>query len=153
MAVVQDTADTVFENLLFFEREVPQPQIVKQEIDTLMPKLRKIGINHKNIVISKVVRTNPVKKTMLMQMRMPIDVNDQLDQFLADNPQYALEPSFTIKKGVKLVISNNEQDFRNGIQQLMSQRPGFDMSQNPIIEMSRISFDGKVMGFELFLED
>ena len=153
MAVIQDTDSTTFENLLFFEREVAQPQIVKWEIDVLMPKLRKIGINHKNIVISKVVQTNPVKKTMLMQIRMPIDVNEQLDQFLADNPQYSLEPSFAIKKGLKLVITNNEQDFRNGIQRLMSQRPGFDMSQNPIIEMSRISYDGKVMGFELFLEN
>lgn len=64
-----------------------------------------------------------------------------------------MEQSFVIRRGIKLAISNNEQDFRTGIQQLMELRPEFDMSKNPIIELSRISFNGRVLGFELFLED
>lgn len=156
MATIIETNEIVFENLLFFEREVTQPQIVKRELDTIMPKLRKIGVNHKGIVISKMVKTDHVKKTMVMQMRMPIDTSqqtEQLQQFFLNNPQYSLESGFTIKKGVKIVITNSEQDFRAGIQQLMERRPDFNMVHNPIIELSHISFDGKVLGFELFLED
>lgn len=152
MATIIDTEEIVFENLLFFEREVAKPQIIKREIDMIMPNLHKIGVNHKNIVISKVIDTNPVKKTIRMQMRIPIEVNDNLEQFLEEHPQYMMEPSFTIAKGVKLAISNSEQEFRAGILQLMEKRPDFDMSHNPIIELSHISFDGRVLEFELFLE-
>lgn len=153
MAMISETEDMIFDNILFFEREVTQPQIVKREIDVVMLKLRKIAVNHKNIVISKVVQTNPTKKTMTMQLRIPIEVNEQLLDFFRENPQYEFEQSFVIQKGVKLVISNNEQDFRAGIRQLMELRPGFDISSNPIVELSRISYDGRVLGFELFLEE
>lgn len=153
MAIVENSEPEIFENLLFFEREVPNPQIVKREIDSIMPKLRKIGVKHKNIVISKVINTNSTKKTMLMQIRIPINESHQLAQFFEDNPQYILESSFVIKKGVKIIIDNNEREFHNGIKLLMARRPDFDMSQNHIIELSHISFDGKVLGFELFLED
>lgn len=153
MATISETENIVFEDLLFFEREVTRPQIVKQEIDAVMPKLRKLGINHKNIVISKVVHTNLIKKTMTIQLRIPIEVNERLFDFFRENQQYKLEKSFVIHKGIKLEISNNERDFHAGIQQLMDLRPGFDMSNNLIIEMSRISYDGRVLGFELFLEE
>lgn len=73
MATISETENIVFEDLLFFEHEVTRPQIVKQEIDAVMPKLRKLGINHKNIVISKVVHTNLIKKTMTIQLRIPIE--------------------------------------------------------------------------------
>ncbi len=152
-ATISDTEAVVFDNLLFFEREVTRPQIVKQEIDIIMPKLRKIGVNHKNIVISKVIRTDPIRKTMTVQIHIPLKTNERLKQFFCDNLQYTLEHSFVIQKGVKLVISNSEREFRAGIQRLMELRPGFDMKNNPIIELSHISFDGRVLGFELFLED
>ena len=84
---------------------------------------------------------------------MPIDVNDSLLEFIDENPRYSLENNFSIGKGLKLVISNNEDEFREGINQLMKRRPDFDMSKNPIVEMSHISYDGTVMSFELFLED
>lgn len=81
MSLIFETEDLIFENLLLFEREVTQPQIVKKEIDDVMPKLRKIGVNHKNTVISKVIQTNPVKKTMTVQIRIPIEINEQLPDF------------------------------------------------------------------------
>ncbi|WP_073997515.1 hypothetical protein [Anaerococcus urinomassiliensis] len=142
-----------FEDLFFFEREVTQPQIIKKELDKIMPKLRKIGVEHKNIVISKVVGKNPTKKTMMIQIRVPISVNDKLSDFLKDYPQYELEKKFTIDEGVKLTITNNEKEFREGIKLLMNQRPGLDLSNNSIIEVSQISYYGDVIGFELFLED
>ncbi|WP_296143190.1 hypothetical protein [uncultured Anaerococcus sp.] len=142
-----------FEDLFFFEREVTQPQIIKKELDMIMPKLRKIGIEHKNIVISKVVGKNPTKKTMLMQIRVPISINDGLSNFFKKHPQYELEKNFSINEGVKLAITNNENEFREGIKLLMKQRPDLDLSNNSIIELSHISYYGDVLDFELFLED
>ena len=153
MALLVETEEMIFNNLLFFEREVARPQTIKREIDMLMPRLHKIGVQHKNIVISRVIKNNHVKKTMLMQIHMPIDVNASLLEFIDENPRYSLENNFSIGKGLKLVISNNEDEFRDGINQLMKRRPDFDMSKNPIVEMSHISYDGTVMSFELFLED
>lgn len=153
MASIFETDGVMFQNLLFFEREVINPSAIKKELDTMMTKLRKIGVAHKNIVISKVIQVNRTKKTMIMQVRVPIDMNDQLMQFLYEYPQYKLESFFMIRKGLKLIVSNDEEDFSSGIQQLMKLRQGIDMSNNPIIELSRISFDGRVLGFELFYED
>lgn len=153
MSELVKTRKLNFEDLFFFEREVTQPQIIKKELDMIMPKLRKIGIEHKNIVISKVVGKNPTKKTMTIQIRVPISVNEEMSNFLNEYPQYELEKNFSIEEGVKLAISNNENEFREGIKLLMNQRPELDLSNNSIIEVSHISYYGDVIDFELFLED
>lgn len=133
---------------------------MKRNIDKLVDILNKMKINHKNKVITKVISRNNIKKTITMRIHIPVLKSDNIKTFLEKYPMYEYKNQFIIKKGYCISISNNMQDFKKAVELFMSKMSEgkavdlqkYDVSNNNIIEVSRIGYDGTVLGFDLYME-
>jgi len=145
--------------VICFIKEVSNANQIKAELERLVDKLKKSNIKHKNLTVTKVIDKNPVKKTVLMEVSVPIDANDAIGSFIETYPKYSSVACFKISSGYKISIPNNMNDFKAAVEMFLSklnENPdldSFDLYGNPIIEVAKIAHDGTILGFDLYLEN
>ncbi|MGL5972841.1 MAG: hypothetical protein ACRCZK_03925 [Oscillospiraceae bacterium] len=95
-----------------------------------------------------------------MQVSLLIKNLDDIDGFIMEHPMYSIINDFTIQQGYRISISNNMDDFKSAINLFVQKANedctdvnSFDLSNNPIIEVSKIAYDGSILGFDLYLEN
>lgn len=160
MELIVNNDDTLFVDLICFQSEVTNPQQMKKEIDKLVDILNKMKIKHKNKVITKVIGKNVVKKTMTMKIHIPIITNENVHKISEKYPMYKYQKEFLIKKGYMISISNDMAEFKKAVELFISKTnnnenadiQNYDVSNNNIIEVSKIGYDGSVLGFDLYME-
>lgn len=152
--------ESSFKDLICFKSEITNPQEMKKNIDKLVNLLNKMKIYHKNEVISKVIDKNSIKKTVTIQIYIPIQKSKNIDAFFYKYPAYKYQKEFIIKRGYWISISNNMEEFKKAVGLFISKMnneesinvQNYDVSNNSIIEVSRIGYDGAVLGFDLYME-
>lgn len=156
---VEKTLQTKFGMAINFKKQVSNPKQIGTEINHLIDKFKNFGINHKNLAVSRVVDKNSLRKTMTIELSIIIEPNDRINDFLKKYPKYYLKSDLTIEAGYKISISNNMEAFKSAIDLLVSRinedyqdANSMDLSQNPIIEVTKVAYDGSVLGFDLYLE-
>ena len=155
--IIRDSRE-IFNDLVCFEKEVANPRVIKSELDKLVERLNKNAVGHKNRVITNVIKRDNVKKTVTMKINVEVRDKTNIDNVLDRYPQYQYLPQYIIKEGYLISISNNMEDFNKAIHMLMKQVKKdfnieeYDFSKNSLIEVSKIGYDGSVLGFDLFLE-
>lgn len=154
-----EKASIKFGSVIGFQKEVTNPQQIKYEMDKLIKKLNENGIKHKNIAISKVLEKNIIKKTILIEASIVVDDGSIIEDFIINNPKYNLINDYCIEAGYMVSIANNANEFKSAIKLLMQTFSGentgidsYNLDKNKIIEVSRIAYDGTVLGFDLYWE-
>lgn len=160
MEITKRKEKEFFKDLICFESEIMNPQEMKKNIDKLVDILNKMKINHKNKVITKVISRNALKKTITMRIHIPVMESQNIQSFLNKYPMYEYLDEFIIKEGYFISISNKMTDFKKAVELFMQKMnesknvdiEKYDVSKNNIIEVSRIGYDGTVLGFDLYME-
>lgn len=159
MELITKEKEEGFEYLIYFEKEISNPNLIKRSLDDLVNKLNKTQVGHKNRVITKVIGRDKLKKSVTMRIYIEVDDKTKIDEFIEQYEMYKCLDKFTIEKGYMISISNNMEEFKQAVNMFMSEvkndnsgLDNYDVSNNNIIEVSRISYDGTVLGFDLYME-
>ncbi|MFZ5354006.1 MAG: hypothetical protein ACOZCL_14975 [Bacillota bacterium] len=147
----------VFENLIYFEKEVSNPRVMKNEIDALVDKLSQMKILHTHRVISRVISKDLIKKTVNMLIMIPIKDAAGVERFLQKHGQYGFMPKYELRESYRISIPNDMTDFRKAVEKFVEYSNSdsinsFDLKNNHVIEIAKIDMGGNVLGFDLHLE-
>lgn len=148
----------VFENLVCFEKELANPQIMKKEMDQLIRRLGKHKIQHTNRVITKVIQHHKERKTILMQIMVPIAAANDIDFFLADyDVEYFFIEEYMLKESIKASIPNDMNEFKRAVNAFVhyanvNDVNDLDFKNNHIIEIAKVDMHGTILGFDLHME-
>lgn len=161
MELINRNENEIFNNLICFEKEIINPKEMKKSIDKLVDLLNNMKIIHKNKVITKVIDKNKIKKTITMKIHIQVENTENIKDFIDKYPRYEYKKSFIIKKGYLISISNNMDQFKKAVKLYMKKTnnnshediENYDVCNNNIIEVSRIGYDGTVLGFDLYMEN
>lgn len=152
------TKGICLEPIIGFTKTVSSIVQIKREMDRMITTLRKYKIYHEGTAVSEVLRKNIEKKTIEMRAGVLISDEEKGADFLEKNPQYKMF-SFRINNGYKISIDNSETQFKEAVLLFMEKQNmttddinQYDLKNNPIIEVSHITHDGSVIGFDLYLE-
>ena len=78
----------IFEHLLRFRKEIDNPLVIKKDMDLLIKRLKKKGYYHTNRVITRVLEKDSRKKTIKLEIIVPVVKDKDLMYFIAQYPQY-----------------------------------------------------------------
>lgn len=147
----------VFQDIVYFVKEISNPMGMKSEMDSLIRRLDKFHHKHQNRVITKVISKQEDKKTITMMIMVPIDDRSNIEHFLEAYDQYAFQDNFVIKDSLKISIPNDMEEFKKAVHTFVeysnhSDVNEIDLSNNHIIEVSKVDYNGNIVGFDLHME-
>lgn len=147
----------VFQNLVVFKKEIANPLLMKKEMDKLIERLGKYGHKHCHKVITKVIERNEEKKTIILQIMVPIGDATNINMFLDVYDQYTFIDKYTLKDSICISISNNMKDFKRAVEKFVEYADvlnvnELDFKKNHIIEIAKVDTNGIVIGFDLHME-
>ena len=155
---ILETDGINLEPIIGFTKIISDITQVKKEMDRMIRTLRRYKIYHNGIAVSKVLNKNVEKKTIEIQVGVLINNDEKEEQFLKENSQYE-KFSFKISNAYKISINNSQEQFKKAVLLFMEKQNmatddinKYDLKNNPIIELSHITHDGTVIGFDLYLE-
>jgi hypothetical protein len=159
LELINREKEEVFDHLICFEREITNPNLIKKNMDELVNVLNKMQVGHKNRVITKVIGRDKIKKTVTMRIYIQVNDETKIDKFIEKYPMYKYVDKFIIEKGYLISISNSMEEFKQAVELFMNEvkhdnngLDNYDVSNNSVIEVSRIGYDGTVLGFDLYME-
>lgn len=150
--------DISFERLICFKEEVANPQMMKNKLNQLIWRLDRHKIKHRHRVITKVLRHYKERKTILMQIMVPLVVQANPDSFMADyDGEYFFLRGYNLGESIKISIANDMNDFKSAVEAFvryknMNNVSDLDFKNNHIIEIAKIDTNGMILGFDLHME-
>lgn len=153
--VIQEKA-TVFKNLIGFRREISNPSTIKREIDLLLRRLGRANALHANKVITKVMDRNIERRTVDMQIMLPLKGTSGIDELIGENEYFYID-KYEISQSYRISIPNDPNQFKRAAEYFLQLSTGdgldkFDAGRQHIIEVARIDLYGSTLGFDLYLE-
>ncbi|WP_100332612.1 hypothetical protein [Bacillus xiapuensis] len=152
-----ETEALVFKEIVAFQKEISNPMVMKKEMDQLIGRLSKNGHKHCHKVITKVIGRNEKKKTITLQIMVPISDSHYIQRFLDKYDDYFFMDHYKLGKSIKISIPNDMNEFKRAVDQFVkyahaSHVNEMDLGSNPIIEIAKVDMNGTIVGFDLHME-
>ncbi|MFS8651088.1 MAG: hypothetical protein FWJ66_04125 [Caldibacillus sp.] len=147
----------IFEHLLRFRKEIDNPLVIKKDMDLLIKRLKKKGYYHTNRVITRVLEKDSRKKTIKLEIIVPVVKDKDLMDFIAEYPQYEYVEKYIMPESIKISIANDPEQFQQAVQKFteyakLNDQEKLDLQKNHIIEIAKIDLNGNVVAFDLHME-
>lgn len=148
----------VFEKLIVFKKELGNPQVMKKEINQLIRRLNKYKIKHRHRVITKVIKHDREKKTISIQILLPVTCENNIQTFLSDyDGYYYFLNKYSLKQSILISIPNEMNAFKRAVDvfvqyENMNDVYDLDIKNNHIIEIAKVDIHGTILGFDLHIE-
>lgn len=152
-----ETDTLVFTEIVAFKKEISNPMTMKKEMDKLIERLGKKGHTHCNKVITKVIGRDKKKKTITIQIMVPITESHNIQGFFKKYESYFFIDQYTLKESIKISIPNDMNEFKRAVDLFVKYAKAsnvneIDLNKNHIIEIAKVDMNGTVVGFDLHME-
>lgn len=146
-----------FYHIVAFKKEIFNPLLMKKEMDKLIERLGRSGFRHNNRVITKIIDRKPDKKTIVLQIMVPIVDPQNIHLFFDQYEQYFFIPEYFLDESISISIANDMEEFKKAVNQFvqyanLSDVNDIDFKNNHIIEIAKVDVNGNVIGFDLHME-
>lgn len=153
---IEEIDEIKISNLVIFQKEISNPMLVKKEIDNLIHRLKKFGCRHTHRVITKVLSRNEQKRTITLQIMVPVIDAEKIDLFIKKYQEYRFLETFQLNQSLKISIPNETEAFKKAVNTFVQYSDVKDINgfgkDNHVIEIAKVDVHGTVIGFDLHLE-